>query len=65
MREYFGIHNFIDGSLGIEKIVASNKTETYEIMERNDSGLLVLSKAELRKIFKLAGQDLGGKIRMI
>jgi len=65
MREYLGIHNFIDGSLGVEKIIAASKTEAYEMMERNDSGLLVLSKAELGKISKLAGQDLGGTIRNI
>jgi hypothetical protein len=62
MRKYLGIHTFIDGSLGIEKIIASNKTKAYEIMERNGSNLLVLSKAELKKISKLASRDLRGKI---
>lgn len=62
MKEYFGIHTFINGSLGIEKIKALNKVEAYEMMERNDSSLLVLYKVELEKISKLVSQDLGEKI---
>lgn len=62
MKEYLGIHTFIDGSLGIEKVQTSNRNKAYEIMERNDSGLLVLSKTEFKKILQLASRNLGGKI---
>ncbi len=50
---YIGIHEFTNGELWVEADEYEDREEAYEIMERNDSGLTVLSILEFEKIYNL------------
>lgn len=53
---FAGIHIFYDG-IYVEVGDYEDYDEAYEIMERNDSDLIVLTREELSKICKLVNEN--------
>lgn len=65
MPKMVGIHEFFNGELFIEIGNFKNKKEAYEAMERNDSGLTILTFKELEKIYQYAKDKDSSKMILI
>lgn len=50
MGDYIGIHTDGDEAFWLEKVEAGSRSEAYDLMERNDTSLMVFSQSAFDKL---------------